>query len=218
MFDHIEHSIRQAIPPSQLGTIVDNIGLPVSGIDRAYSNTGGIGPQDGDILVSLKGDHNPTADYVRDLREQLPRRFPSATFSFLPADIISQILNFGAPAPIDVQVSGPNSADNQAYANELLGRLRQIPGVADSRLQQATKYPELRVNIDRTRADQLGVTERDVTNTLVTTLSGSFQTAPAFWLNPKNGVSYPLVAQTPQYQLDTLSQIQNLPVTGSRWG
>ena len=218
LFDHIEQAIRQTVPPDELGTIVDNIGLPVSGINRAYSNTGGIGPQDGDILVSLNEKHRPTAGYVRTLRARLPARFPGSTFSFLPADIISQILNFGAPAPIDLQVSGPNSAANHAYANELLERLAKIPGVADARLQQATNYPELRVNIDRTRADQLGITEKDVTNTLVTTLSGSFQTAPAFWLNPRNGVSYPIVAQTPQYQLDTMSQMRNIPVTGGRAG
>ena len=218
LFDHIEQAIRQTVPPDELGTIVDNIGLPVSGINRAYSNTGGIGPQDGDILVSLNEKHAPTAGYVRTLRARLPARFPGSTFSFLPADIISQILNFGAPAPIDLQVSGPNSAANHAYAIELLQRLAKISGVADARLQQATNYPELRVNIDRTRADQLGITEKDVTNTLVTTLSGSFQTAPAFWLNPRNGVSYPIVAQTPQYQLDTMSQMRNIPVTGGRAG
>ena len=214
-FDHIEQAIRQTIPPDQVETIVDNIGLPVSGINRAYSNTGGVGPQDGDIYVSLTARHRPTADYVRALRRDLPRKFPGTTFSFLPADIISQILNFGAPAPIDLQVSGPNRDANEAYANELLRRMRLIPGLADARLQQSSHYPELKVAIDRTHADQLGLTERDLTNTLATSLAGSFQTAPAFWLNPRNGVSYPIVVQTPEQDVDSLSGLENLPVTGS---
>ncbi|MDB5479852.1 MAG: transporter [Caulobacteraceae bacterium] len=215
LFDRIEEVIRGAIPPDQLAVIVDNIGLPVSGINRAYSNSGSIGPMDGDILVSLKKDHGPTADYVKTLRAALPRAFPGTSFSFLPADIISQILNFGAPAPIDLQITGPNGDQDRAYADELLQRLRKVPGVADARLQQASNYPQIGVEVDRTRADELGLTERDVTNTLVTNLSGSFQTAPAFWLNPRNGVSYPIVAQTPQYRIDSISQMENIPVTGA---
>jgi multidrug efflux pump subunit AcrB len=213
LFDHVEASIRRTIPADELGTIVDNIGLPVSGINRAYANTGGVGPMDGDILVTLNEDHRPTADYVKSLRTRLPREFPGSTFSFLPADIISQILNFGAPAPIDLQVAGPNAGANQAYAEELRDRISRVPGVADARLEQATNYPEFRVTIDRARASQLGLTERDVTNTLSTTFAGSFQIAPAFWLNPKTGVSYPIVAQTPQYQIDTMSDLENVPIT-----
>jgi multidrug efflux pump subunit AcrB len=215
LFDRVEQRIRNTIPPDQVEVIVDNIGMPVSGINRAYSNTGSVGPMDGDILVSLKKGHAPTAGYVKELRTSLPKDFPGATFSFLPADIISQILNFGAPAPIDVQVTGPNGAQDNVYADELLQRIRKVPGIADARLQQDNNYPQLGVDIDRTRADQLGITERDVTNTLTTNLAGSFQTAPAFWLNPRNGVSYPIVAQTPQYRIDTLSQMENIPVTGS---
>ena len=217
-FDRIEKRIREVIPPDQLNSIVDNIGLPVSGTNRAYSNTGGVGPMDGDVLITLKEHHKPTADYVRRLRETLPRDFPGDTFAFLPADIISQILNFGAPAPLDLQVAGPDSHANEAYATELLRRMRTIPGIADARLQQSSHYPLLKVNIDRTQAGRVGVTERDVTNTLVTTLAGSFQTAPAFWLNPRNGVSYPIVAQTPQYDLDSMAQMENIPVTGSGAG
>ncbi len=217
-FDHIEATIRQTIAPSDLTTIVDNIGLPVSGINRAYSNTGGIGPQDGDIYVTLAPGHRPTAAYVRKLREILPRRFPGSTFSFLPADIISQILNFGAPAPLDLQVSGPNRSENEAYAESLLRGVRAIPGAADARLQQSTHYPQFTVAIDRTRAGQFGLTERDLTNTLSTSLAGSFQTAPAFWLNPRNGVSYPIVAQTPQQDVNTLSDLENIPVTDGRSG
>ncbi len=217
-FDHIEQAIRSVIPPDQTGAIVDNIGLPFSGLNLAYSNTGAIGPQDGDILVSLNEGHAPTADYVRRLRVALPRQFPGSTFSFLPADIISQILNFGAPAPIDIQVTGPNAQADRAYINQVMARVRGVDGIADVRLQQADNYPELRVNVDRTRADQVGVTERDVTTSLSTSLAGSAQTAPAYWLNPRNGVSYPIVAQTPQYRVDSLSDLQNIPISSSTGG
>jgi multidrug efflux pump subunit AcrB len=217
-FDHIEQVIRDTIPPDQIGDVVDNIGLPFSGINIAYSNTGTIGPQDGDILISLKEGHRPTADFVRTLRETLPHAFPGTTFSFLPADIISQILNFGAPAPIDLQVTGPNAAANAVYANLLLARVQKVTGIADVRIQQANNYPQLSVDVDRTRADLVGVTERDVTNSLSTTLAGSGQTAPAYWLSPTNGVSYPIVAQTPQYKIDTLSDLENVPITSSSGG
>jgi multidrug efflux pump subunit AcrB len=218
LFDHVEQSIRQAVPPDQLKSIVDNIGLPVSGINRAYSNTGGIGPMDGDIYITLSEHHRPTAQYVRELRTRLPQLYPGSTFSFLPADIISQILNFGAPAPIDVQVSGPNREQNAAYAADLLARLKLIPGLADVRLQQSTHYPQFRVDVDRTRASELGITEKDVTTTMVTTLTGSFQTAPAFWLNPKNGVSYPIVVQSPQQNVNSLSKLKNIPITSDKPG
>ncbi|HEX4709825.1 efflux RND transporter permease subunit [Phenylobacterium sp.] len=218
LFDRVEAAVRHAIPPDQLKGIVDNIGLPVSGINRAYSNTGGIGPQDGDIYITLAEKHRPTGDYVRSLRISLPKQFPGSTFSFLPADIISQILNFGAPAPIDVQVAGPNRDENEAYADEVMTRMKLIPGLADVRRQQSTRYPELRVNVDRTQADKVGLTERDVTTTLSTTLAGSFQTAPAFWLNPKNGVSYPIVVQSPQQDVNTLSKLQNIPISGGKSG
>ena len=215
LFDHIENRIRQTIPPDQLGSIVDNIGLPVSGINRAYSNTGGVGPQDGDILVSLNKTHAPTASYVKRLREVLPRAFPGSTFSFLPADIVSQILNFGAPAPIDVQVTGPDKVTAEAYAQEVLGRVKSISGVADARLQQSSHYPQLNIDVDRTRAEQVGLSERDVTNSIAVDLTGSFQMAPAFWLSQRTGVSYPIVVQEPQYRIDTLDEMRNTPVTGT---
>ncbi|WP_028208345.1 efflux RND transporter permease subunit [Paraburkholderia nodosa] len=218
LFDHIEDTVREAIPPDQLTSVIDNIGLPNSGINLTYNNSGTIGPQDGDILISLAKSHAPTAQYVRELRTELPRRFPGTTFSFLPADIVSQILNFGSPAPIDVQVSGPNQAANKVYANELLHRIARIPGIADPRIQQASTYPQLTVAVDRTRADELGITEQDVTNSVVASLSGTSQVSPTYWLNPKNGVSYPIVAQTPQYRMTTLSDLQNLPVTGKSGG
>jgi multidrug efflux pump subunit AcrB len=214
-FVAIQKAIRQVIPADELGTMVDNIGIPISGINMTYNNTGTIGSQDGDIQVSLKEGHQPTEQYVRALREELPQRFPGVTFSFLPADIVSQILNFGAPAPIDLQIRGPNLAANFAYANRLLGRLRHIPGVADARIQQSGNSPGFNVDVDRTRAQYLGVTERDVTNSLVVNLAGSSQVAPTYWLNPDNGVSYPIVMQTPQYEMDSLGALQNLPITAA---
>ncbi len=214
MFGDIEQQIRRTIPPGELTSIVDNIGLPVSSINTVYNNSGLIGYQDGDIFVSLGEKHHPTADYVRELREELPAAFPGATFSFLPADIISQILNFGSPAPLDLQITGPDQAANQTYALELLRRMRAIRGIADARMQQSMDNPQLRVDIDRTRMAQFGLTERDVTNSVTTSLAGSSQTAPVYWLDNDNGVSYPIVAQTPEYQVDTLPSLENIPVTG----
>ena len=210
----VEATIRKVIPPAQLSSIVDNIGLPISGINMAYSNSGTIGPEDADILISLNQNHDPTDGYVRTLRTELPQLFPGATFSFLPADITTQILNFGAPAPIDVQVAGNNGAANRKYADLLLRRIRLITGIADARIQQADDNPTLRVDVDRTLADLTGLTEQNVTDTLQTTLAGSIQTAPMFWLNPKNGVSYPIVVQTPQFHVDTIGELNNVPVTG----
>jgi multidrug efflux pump subunit AcrB len=218
LLDHVEQTVRNTIPAAQLSDIVDNIGLPTSPTNLAYSNTGTIGPQDGDVLISLKTGHSPTDRYVRTLRETLPRTYPGVTFSFLPADIISQILNFGAPAPIDVQVAGPNGEANRAYADKLLRRLRTVPGIADVRLQQASNYPRLNVDVDRSRADELHIDERDVTDSLGDSLAGTGQTAPAYWLNPSNGVTYPIVAQTPQYRADTLTDLRNTPITSSAGG
>ena len=215
LFNSIEQSVRRVIPADELGTVVDNIGLSNSGINTTYNNTGLVGEQDGDIQIALNEGHRPTAEYVRKLRELLPREFPGATFSFPPADIVSQILNFGSPAPIDLQIRGPNLSANFAYANTVLGQIKQIPGVVDARIQESQANPGFDVNVDRTQAQLLGITERDVTNSLVVNLAGSSQVAPTFWLNPANGVSYPIVMQTPQYALDSLAQLQNLPVSGS---
>ncbi|KVC71734.1 efflux RND transporter permease subunit [Burkholderia ubonensis] len=212
-FDRVENVVRRVVPPDQLTSVIDNIGLPNSGINLTYNNSGTTGSQDGDILISLGRDHAPTADYVRTLREILPRAFPGSTFSFLPADIVSQILNFGAPAPIDVQVAGPDQAGNRRYANELFRRMRLVSGIADTRIQQTATYPQFTVSVDRTRADELGITEQDVTNSVVASLSGTSQVAPTYWLNPHNGVSYPIVAQTPQYKMTSLSDLRDLPVT-----
>jgi multidrug efflux pump subunit AcrB len=213
LFDLIEQTVRETIPPKELGNIVDNIGLPYSGINMAYQNTGTIGPEDGDTLISLKEDHGPTADYIKKLRTILPQKFPGTTFSFLPADIVSQILNFGLPAPIDVQVIGNNQKANYAYATDLLKRIHMVSGIADLRIQQVFNYPQLNVNVDRTLAGEVGLTQRDVANSLLVTLSGSIQIKPNFWLNTENGVSYPIVAQMPQYRVDTMSDLINVPVT-----
>jgi CzcA family heavy metal efflux pump len=218
MFGDIERSIREVVPSDEIASIVDNIGLPTSSINTIYNNSGMIGYQDGDIYVSLKPDHHATASYIRELRKQLPAKFPGATFSFLPADIVSQILNFGTPSPIDVQVRGPKIQANQTYALELLQRVRLIRGIADPRMQQSLDNPQLNVDVDRSRMAQLGLNELDVTNALGTALAGSSQTAPTFWLDPNSGVSYPIVAQTPEYQVDTLSDLENVPVTGGTSG
>jgi multidrug efflux pump subunit AcrB len=212
-FAEIEKAIRQIIPASDVATIVDNIGFPVSGINMTYSSTGTIGSQDGDVQIKLNEDHRPTAEYVRILREELPARFPGVTFSFLPADIISQILNFGAPAPIDIQVRGLKLDNDFAHAQLLLRKLKHVPGLVDARIQQSAEAPGFKVDVDRTRAQYLGITERDVTNSMVVNLAGSSQVSPTYWLNPVTGVSYPIVMQTPQYQIDSLSTLRNLPIT-----
>jgi multidrug efflux pump subunit AcrB len=215
LFDQIEADIRRVIPAEELGSVIDNIGLPYSNTNLAYSNTGTIGPQDGDIFISLRETHRATNDYLYRLRELLPQQYPGTTFSFLPADIISQILNFGLPAPIDIKVTGPNIEANMAHAQVLLREIRKVLGVADARIQQAYNYPQLSVDIDRIRAKQVGVTERDVTNSLAVTMTGSGQISPTFWLNNANGVSYPIVAQTPQYRVQTLSDLENVPIVGT---
>ncbi len=215
LFDRIETDISRVIPREELGSVVDNIGLTVSGINLAYSNTGTIGPQDGDMLISLREDHAKTEIYVHRLREFLPQQYPGTTFSFLPADIISQILNFGAPAPIDIQVMGPDSQANMAFAQILKKDISKVLGIADVRIQQANNYPQFLVDVDRIRAKSLGITERDVTNSLVVTLAGSGQVSPSFWLNKENGVSYPIVAQTPGYWIQSLSDLENIPIVGS---
>jgi CzcA family heavy metal efflux pump len=212
-FAEVQKAIRKIVPPVEIETLADNIGMPISGINMTYNNTGVIGPQDGDIQIKLKEGHRPTDDYVQALREQLPRQFPGFNFAFLPADIVNQILNFGAPAPIDLQVRGADLAGNFAYANKLLTKIRRIPGIADARIQQSPNSPGFNIDVDRTRAQYVGLTERDVTNSLVVNLAGSSQVAPTYYLNPVNGVSYSIVMQTPQYQIDSLNALQTLPIT-----
>jgi len=214
IFADIQASIRRMVPEEELGTVVDNIGLSISGINTAYNNTGTIGEQDGDIQIALKEDHAPTAKYVKAFRERLPRQFPGVTFSFPPADIISQILNFGSPAPVDLQIRGNNIGANFDFANKVLREIRRVPGVADARIQQSQQNPVFNVDVDRTRAQLVGLTERDVTNSLGVNFAGSSQVAPTYWLNPQNQISYPIVMQTPQYSLDSLPALENLQVSG----
>jgi multidrug efflux pump subunit AcrB len=214
-FADVEKAIRQVIPPAEVAALADNIGTYISAINTIYNNTGTIGESDGDIQISLTAGHAPTAGYVNRLRQVLPQRFPGMTFSFLPADIVSQILNFGAPAPIDLQIRGNDLAADYAYANKLLGQIRHVTGVADARIQQSAGLPTIDVNIDRTRARYTGVTAADVTNSLVVNLASSIQVAPTYWLNEKNGVTYPIALQTPQYQIDTLPGLRNLPINAS---
>ncbi len=210
--DKVDTLIRQMIKPGDLESIVDNIGLPVSGINLSYSNSATVGPGNADILISLKPGHRPVADYVKELRSALNQKMPGITFAFLPADIVAQTLNFGLPAPINIQVTGFNIKQNRDYANALLNQVKLIPGIVDARILQAYNYPELYVNVDRSLSQQLGFTQFDVATNMLISLSGSFQTAPTFWLSPQ-GVNYPIVTQTPQYKLDSLDDLRNIPVT-----
>jgi multidrug efflux pump subunit AcrB len=211
--DRIGEAIHRIIPVNELGGIVDNIGLSVSGINMAYNNSGAIGVEDADILVALKPNHGPTDDYVKTMREQLPRQFPGVSFAFLPADIASQILNFGVPAPIDLQIVGSDVQANKTYANALLAQIKQIPGIADARIQQAFQQPTLNVNLDRSLAGLVGLSQKDAAAAVQTTLAGSSQTSPTYWLDPQTGVSYPVSIQTPPRDLGTMGGLKNIPVT-----
>lgn len=211
--DKVSAEVQRIIPKNEFGGIVSNVGLSVSGINMAYNNSGTIGVGDADILISLRPDHAPTDGYIKTMREQLPQRFPGTSFAFLPADIVSQVLNFGVPAPIDVQVAGRDLAADRTYASALLTRIRSIPGIADARIQQAFQQPTLDVNVDRSMAALAGVSEKDVATAMLTTLSGSSQSSPTYWLDPKNGVSYAVSIQTPQRDIDTMTGLKNIPVT-----
>ena len=218
LFARVESQVRRQIPARQLNAVIDNIGLPTSGINTTYNASGTIGPQDGDILISLKASHTPTARIVAALRRSLPPLFPTATFSFLPADITSQILNFGAPAAIDIQVTGKNLQANQAYAQRILRAIGSVAGLADARIQQPAHYPEFRFDVDRTRIRELNLSESDVTASVATAIAGTSQTAPVFWLNPQNGVTYPVVTQMPEYRVDSLGKLAGIPIGGGAVG
>jgi multidrug efflux pump subunit AcrB len=211
--DLVEAAIRREIPAGELDVILDNIGMPYSAINWMHSSSGVIGAADADILVSLKADHRPTADYARALRRALPIEFPGVDFYFLPADIVTQILNFGLPAPIDVQIEGADIQGNRRVADQMLTELRQVPGLVDLRIQQRFDYPKFDVAVDRTKAAQGGFTTRDVATSLLVSLSGSFQTTPTFFLNWQNGVNYNLATQTPQYRIQSLQDIQNISIS-----
>jgi CzcA family heavy metal efflux pump len=214
--DAVEATIRGVIPSAEVVNIVDNIGLPYSGINLAYSTSAPVGPGDADIYVNLAPHHKPTADYVRALRSKLAATYPSAIFAFLPADMIGQILNFGLPSPIDVQVVGFNVAANREIANRLLQKLRSVPGAVDLHIQQPGDYPQFNVDVDRGKAELVGLTEQTVANNLLVSLSGSFQTAPSFWIDPKSGTQYQVVAQTPQFRLENLNDLANTPLNTPR--
>ena len=212
--DAVEETVRDIIPARQIASMLDNIGLPYSSLNLAYTNSAPIGAQDADILVALSQDHQPTAGFVHDIRRRLETRFPGVQFSFIAPDIVSQILSFGLPAPIDVQVVGRSFDENRRFAATLASRLRQVPGIVDLRVHQVANQPSLQVNVDRTRAAQAGYTQRDVANNLLISLSGSGQTSPTFWLNPTTGVSYTIATMTPQYRMDSLQDLRNIPITG----
>ena len=213
--EKIDTFIRNIIPPHDLDSIIDNIGLPISGINLTYSNSATIGPEDSDMLISLKKGHRPSADYIRELRQQLSDAFPDISISFLPADIVNQILNFGLPSPINIQIIGSKVENNRHYAGVLMEQLKHIPGIVDIRTRQAYNYPTLSINTDRTRAKELGFTQFDLASNLLINLSGSLQTAPNFWVDPKNNTSYPIVTQAPQYAMNSLQALRNIPITSS---
>jgi multidrug efflux pump subunit AcrB len=212
--DQIEATIRETIPGKQISSIVDNIGLPYSGINLTYSTSAPVGPGDADIYVNLSEAHKPTAEFVRVLRKKLAASYPSTQFSFLPADMIGQILNFGLPSPIDVQIVGSNVQANREFANRLLQKLRAVPGAVDLHIHQTGDYPQFNVDVDRTKAQLVGLTEQSVAGNMLVSLSGSFQTSPNFWIDPNSGTQYQVATQTPQYRLQNLNDLGNTPLSG----
>jgi multidrug efflux pump subunit AcrB len=211
--DAVEKTIREVIPPAELTTIVDNLGLPYSGINLAYSTSAPVGPGDADIFINLAKEHSSLVNYERVLREKLAATYASTTFEFLPADIVSQILNFGLPSPLDVQIYGTDNAADAQFANKLLAKLETIPGTVDLHVQQPYDYPQIDVNVDRTKAQLLGLTEQNVASNLLVSLSGSFQTTPSFWIDPKTGTQYDVVSQTPQYRMVSLGDLGDTPLS-----
>jgi CzcA family heavy metal efflux pump len=217
--DRVEQDIRRVIPASELGSIIDNIGLPYSNLNLAYSTSAPIGPGDADIQVELTPKHHPSEKYVSQLRSRLATDFPGVTFYELPVDIVTQILNFGLPAPLDIQVVGRNVVGNRDFAENLMNQLKFVPGTVDFRIQQPFNYPKLHLDVDRTKANEIGFTQRDVAQNLLIALSGSFQTAPSFWLDPRTGVSYNVQTQTPQYGVTSPQDLENIPINnGSNSG
>jgi CzcA family heavy metal efflux pump len=211
--DEVEAELHRQMPGDEVQTILDNIGLPNSGINQSYSTSGTIGSSDAEILISLNPEHHqPTADHIRHLREVLPQRFPGVEFFFQPADIVTQILNFGLPAPIDVEVIGANMQSNYVIAQQIANRMRHVPGTADVHVQQLLSSPTLHMELDRTRITQVGLNARDVAQSVLVSLSGSFQTAPNFWLDPKNGATYQIAVQSPQYRMTSLDDLMSVPV------
>lgn len=214
-FNQVEDMIRETLGPGQIKVMIDNIGLNSNATNVTYNTSGTLGPQDGDILISLEENADKAEDIKIKLRAKFRDTFPQMSFAFLPSDIVSQILNFGAPAPVDIIVMGRDLEGNSRYTKRLLQKIREVPGIADARIQQLNNYPQIDVNFDRVQAAKLGITERDVTNNMVTTLAGSSQVAPSFWLNPDNGVSYPIVIQTPQFKIASAADLSNIPISNA---
>ena len=212
--DLVERFIQQQLPPGEVSNIIDNIGLPYSGINTSYSNTGTVGTSDADILVTFAKNNHQTAKYIHDLRISLAKQFPGVTFSFLPSDMISQILNFGLPAPIDIQVMGNDIEGNQKYADAVIDQVRYVSGIADARIQQPFDEPYMHLWVDRTKAQQVGYNAQAIAQNVLISLGGSFQTSPTYWLDPKNRVSYQISTQTPQYRVNSLQDLANMPITG----
>src|SRR5260370_24554349 len=218
VFGAVEEEVRRVVPAQELDTILDNIGLPSSGINLAFSDSATSGSGDGEILISLKPKHHPTIDYTRELRASLAVRFPEETFFFQAADITSQILNFGLPAPIDVQITGNDAIANYRVATQLRDEIARLPGAVDTFVRQQVDYPTVKVNVDRIKADGSGLTQRDVASSLLISLSSSGQVAPNQWLNPQNGVNYNVAVQTPQYAVPTFDSMQRTPLTALTGG
>ena len=215
IFARIEQEVRRIVPADEVDLILDNIGLPASGINLAFSDSSTIGNADGDILIALKENHHPTREYIRRIRTMLDQKFPQESYFFPPANITNQILNFGLPSPIDVQVVGRDPVGNYKIAEEIRDRMRDIPGAVDVHIHQQIAYPEIDVDVDRSKAQQLGLSQRDIASSLLISLSGSYQTAPNQWLNYSNGVNYFVMVQTPQYKIDSMQTLQNTPLTSS---
>ncbi len=211
----VEEAIRRIVPANEIASLINNIGLPYSSINMSYSTSAPIGTMDTDILVTLTEDHHPTENYIRELRDRLPREFPGVLFYFTPADIVTQILNFGLPAPIDIQVQSQDSEASRVFATNLLAQLKSVPGTADLRVHQPFDQPKIHINVDRTKAAESGFTQLDVAQSALISLSGSSQTTPEFWLDPRNGVSYSVVTQTPQFAIASLSDLRNIPISAS---
>jgi multidrug efflux pump subunit AcrB len=213
LVDEVEKAIRKQIPANELQGIIDNIGLPISGINLSYNDSGVSGPADGDITVALQKNHKPTPEYVRQLRLGLHRQFPSATFYFLPADITTETINFGLPAPLDIQISGRDLTADQKVAHDLADKIGRVHGAVDVRIQQPDDYQRFMFSVDRTRASGMGLTEQQVASSVLLSLSGSEQVQPVYWLDRSNGVEYLVNIRTPEYRLESLSQLQSLPIT-----
>ncbi len=218
LVDHIEAAIRREIPAEEVHGMLDNIGVPASSINLTYNDSGLIGTGDADILVSLKPEHHSTAEYMRRLRLKLPREFPGVAFYFLPADIVSQSINFGLPAPFDVQIVGRDQQKNREIANRLADKIRQVPGAVDVRVQQPGDLPKLEFAIDRTKASEMGLSERDVANSVLLSLSGSGQVQPVYWMNPSSGIQYLVNVRVPEHHMDSLSTLNSIPINASRPG